>query len=217
MCARFTLKASPAEVAAQFMVDGVPELPPRYNIAPTQNIAAVRDAGAGRELAPLRWGLVPSWADDLKIGHRLLNARAETVATKPAFRAAYRKRRCLVPADGYYEWKGIGGKKQPYYFQRGDGGLFAFAGLWEHWEHEGQVVESCAIITTTANELARSIHDRMPVLLDAQGCAVWLDRAVEDPGDLLRPYPADQMRCTAVNPVVNNPRHEGPDCIEPSA
>lgn len=220
MCARYTLKTPPEAVAALFDLPSVPELTARYNVAPTQNVAAVREPHGSREFARLRWGLVPSWADDLKIGHRLLNARAETVASKPAFRAAFRKRRCLLPADGYYEWKAVGRAKQPYWFRLSDGGLFAFAGLWERWERDGQVVESCSLITTEGNELARQIHDRMPVLLDRTTWDVWLDPEVADAdalGELLRPYPAEKMRVDPVNPIVNNPRHDSPACIEPAA
>jgi putative SOS response-associated peptidase YedK len=218
MCARFTIKSSPADIAAQFELPSVPELVPRYNVAPTQTVPVVRLGDADRELVALRWGLVPSWASDIKIGTRMLNARAETVATKPAFRVGFRKRRCLLVADGYYEWATTSdGKKQPYYYQLADGGPFAFAGLWERWQREDQVVESCTIITTDANDLAREVHDRMPVILDRQSCAAWLDHEVEDPTSLLRPFPAEAMKCRPVNRFVNNSRNEGPTCIEPAA
>ncbi len=220
MCARYTLKSKPDVVAAMFGLDIVPDLQPRYNVAPTQAVTAVREAGGKLACVPLRWGLVPSWAGDLKIGHSLLNARAETVASKPAFRAAFRRRRCLIVADGYFEWKAVGKKKQPYYFRLRDETPFAFAGLWEHWERDGQVVESCTIITTEANDLARPYHDRMPVILPADARALWLDTDIEEPRalqDLLRPYPAEEMRFDPVNPVVNSARNEGPECIRPVA
>jgi putative SOS response-associated peptidase YedK len=219
MCNRYTLKTPPDLIAEHFDLDHLPELSPRYNIAPTQNVLAVREPQGQREAVLLRWGLVPSWADDLKIGRRLLNARAETAASKPAYRAAFRKRRCLLVADGYYEWKTVSGKKQPYYFHLRDHAVFAFAGLWEHWHHNNQDIESCALLTTEANELGRPIHDRMPVILDRQASTLWLDPDIDDPTalqELLQPYPAQKMRCEAANPVVNNPRHDAPDCLLPA-
>src|SRR5438067_1776144 len=156
MCGRFTLQ-TPIPILNQLfdLADG-PALQPRYNIAPTQTVAAVR-AGAGhqKELVLLRWGLIPSWADDPKIGNRLINARAETAAEKPSFRSAFRHRRCLVLADGFYEWQQIGGKKQPYLFRLRDGAPFAFAGLWEHWEKGGRALDSCTVLTTGANDLVK--------------------------------------------------------------
>jgi putative SOS response-associated peptidase YedK len=217
MCGRYTLISRPTSIVAQFEVDDVPEMPPRYNIAPTQPVAAIRVGQAGREFAMLRWGLIPFWAADKKIGVRLLNARAETVATTPAFRDAFRGRRCLIPADGYYEWQTLGRRKQPYYHRLRDGSLFAFAGLWDSWRQGEEKIESCSIITTEANGMLPAIHDRMPVILDRHRCALWLDRDIEDPEALkalLRPYPADAMTCSAVNPIVNNYRHDGPECIE---
>ena len=196
------------------------EGPTTPNVAPTQQVAVVRQTDAGRECVMLRWGLVPSWADDIKIGVSLLNARAETVATKPAFRTAFKKRRCLVLADGYYEWSGPKGKKQPHWYRLKDESVFAFAGLWEHWRRGEQVVDSCTLVTTEANELARQVHDRMPVILGPEVRDAWLDPEVEEPEalqELLRPYPADLMRVDLVNPIVNNSRNETPACIEPAA
>src|SRR5262249_6524476 len=158
-------------------------------------------------------GLIPSWAEDKKIGNQLINARAETVATKPAFRSAYRKRRCLVLADGFYEWQKTDGKKQPYYFQLSDGHPFGFAGLWEHWEHEGELIESCTIVTTEANDLLRSIHNRMPVILHAADYERWLDpgnQTATGLAELLRPFPAEEMQARPVSLHVNNPRNEDP-------
>jgi putative SOS response-associated peptidase YedK len=173
----------------------------------------------GRELAMLRWGLVPFWAKDLKIGYRTINARAETVASKPAFRAAFRQRRCLIPADGFYEWKTQSGGKQPYYIRLKHNHLFAFAGLWEHWKSEtGEIMESCTIIVTNANELVRSIHDRMPVILNPNDYETWLlpsKNSTDYLTALLKPYPAEQMTAYSVNVSVNNPKHEDPSCIEP--
>jgi putative SOS response-associated peptidase YedK len=165
----------------------------------------------------MRWGLIPSWADDPKIGYKLINARAETVAGKPAFRNAFRQRHCLIPADGFYEWHAAGTKaKQPWHIRRKDGRPFAFAGLWEHWNApESPPVESCTIITTDANEVVRPIHDRMPVILDPADYAAWLDP--RDPTiaqELLRPCPAEVMTAFPVSSMVNNPKNEDPRCLE---
>jgi putative SOS response-associated peptidase YedK len=219
MCARFTLTAPARDLADLFSLPEVPALESRYNIAPTQAVAAVRrPAGSdGPELVRLRWGLVPSWAADLGIGNRLLNARAETVADKPAFRAAFARRRCLIPADGFYEWRGVAGKKLPVCFRLRDGRPFAFAGLWERWlGGDGRPVETCAILTTQANDLVAPVHERMPVILSLRQFADWLDPRRTDPSGLrpwLRPFPADQMSATAVSTHVNNPRNEGPRCL----
>ncbi len=211
MCGRFTLRTPASEVAKEFGLLSVPELFPRYNIAPTQNVAAVRLGEGGQgELSMFRWGLVPSWADDAAISKGLINARAETVATKPAFRRAFAKRRCLIPCDGFYEWAKDGSAKQPYHFTL-DRGLFALAGLWERWGD----VESCTIITTTANEVTSRFHDRMPVILPRGGYAAWLDPQFENLDhlqSLLRPCPADGMTATPVSRVVNNPRNDVPEC-----
>lgn len=182
MCGRFTLRVPAAELVEIFRLLRRPDVQPRYNIAPTQPVAVVRRIDRGRELSMLRWGLVPSWAKDPKIGARMINARAETVATKPAFRTALRRRRCLVPADGFYEWaKSAGGTKQPHYITRRDGRPFAFAGLWESWDGpDGSSIESCTIVTTEANDLVGRIHDRMPVILSEHcSCA---RRIVKRPG-----------------------------------
>jgi putative SOS response-associated peptidase YedK len=168
MCGRITLRATPEKIAGLFGVSKL-DYSPRFNIAPTQEVLTVRSSQQGRELVPLRWGLIPSWAKDKKIGAALINARAETVAEKPAFRSAFKHRRCLIPCDGFFEWsRREGGTKVPHYITLRDGGLFAFAGLWEEWEpaEEGKCVSSCTIITTEANELVRPLHDRMPVILE---------------------------------------------------
>jgi putative SOS response-associated peptidase YedK len=226
MCGRFTLRTPLKEVAGAFDLepqafrrdDGGHE---RYNIAPSQEIAAVRrhEAG-GREAAWLRWGLVPSWADDAAIGNRMINARSETAATKPAFREAFRRRRCLVAADGFYEWKRGAKPKQPYYIRLVEDGPFAFAGLWERWHRGEAVIESCTILTSDANELVASLHDRMPVILDPDDYDAWLDPDVKDTARLtalLAPFPAGRMTAYAVSTAVNSPRHEGPELIAPAA
>jgi putative SOS response-associated peptidase YedK len=216
MCGRFSLFTPTPVLAEAFDLAGLPELAPRYNIAPTQPVAAVRAGAAGRELVRLRWGLVPPWSRDLK--QAPINARAETAADKPMFRAALRKRRCLVPASGFYEWLALAGgrRKQPYCFRPGDERPWAFAGLWERWLGPDGPVESCAILTTEANELVRPVHDRMPVIMPRQHWAAWLDPALQEAGELvplLRPYPADAMRTYPVGALVSNPRNDGPDCL----
>jgi putative SOS response-associated peptidase YedK len=197
----------------QFQIDlgADQKLPLRFNIAPTQDIPVVRYTDAGRELTLMRWGLIPSWSKGPTSGSLLINARSETAAEKPAFRSAFKTRRCLIPADGFYEWKKTGGKKQPYHFRLANGQPFAFAGLWEKW----QAIESCTILTTEANELAAQMHDRMPVILSPNDYAEWLDPQAKDSGMLLTPFPASEMSAIPVNPIVNNARNEGPECIEP--
>jgi putative SOS response-associated peptidase YedK len=195
---------------------------PRYNIAPSQEVAAVRhdEAGNERQAAWLQWGLVPPWALDPAVGYRMINARGETVATKPAFREAFRRRRCLLVADGFYEWQRGTKPKQPYYIRLNKDRPFAFAGLWQRWHKGERVIESCTIITTEANELVAALHDRMPVILKEQDYDAWLDPHVDDAGrlkSLLSPYPAGQMTAYPVSTAVNSPRHDGPDCIEPAA
>ena len=221
MCGRFTLFDSAASLAEAFGLADVPSLPPRYNIAPSQTVAAVRipSEGVGRELALLRWGLIPSWAKDPSIGSRMINARSESAAEKPAFRAAIRRRRCLVPADGFYEWKRADGRKQPYYVRMRDRKTFAFGGIWESWEGpEGEAVESCALLTTGSNELIEAIHDRMPVIISPADYERWLSPEEKDPSALVpfyRPYPSDAMSAYPVGTAVNNPKTDTPALIEP--
>ena len=221
MCGRFTLRSPAESLALHFSCDIEGELAPRYNIAPTQMVSAVRRQAedVNARFATLRWGLVPSWAKDLSIGSRMINARAETVAEKPAFRAAFRRRRCLIPADGYFEWLKRGRTKQPYYFRMRDESPLAFAGLWETWQGgaDQAAIESCTIITTEANELARPIHDRMPVILEPDHYELWLDPQERDP-DVLRPllrtFQSDAMVVDPVSTRVNSPRIDDPKCIQ---
>ena len=224
MCGRFTLRTPIKAVARAFdLAPNVLERDgnwrPRFNVAPSQEIAAIRrDAkGSARQVAWLQWGLIPSWADVPTTGYRMINARAETVATRRAFRDAFRRRRCLVPADGFYEWKHGAKPKQPYYIRLEDDRPFAFAGLWECW-HRGNVeIQSCTIITTEANELVAELHDRMPLILDPHDYDAWLDPGAEDARrlePLLAPYPAERMTAYPVSMAVNSPRHDGPACIE---
>jgi putative SOS response-associated peptidase YedK len=220
MCGRFTLKSGSQKLAEAFPLFEAPELEPRYNIAPTQQVAAARilPDGPKQEIVLLHWGLIPSWADDPSIGNRLINARAETVAEKPSFRSAFRKRRCLVLADGFFEWQKVDGKKQPYYFQLKDNCPFAFAGLWEHWERVGKKIESGTILTTAANDLLRNVHDRMPVILHPADYERWLDpdnQTGKNLDKLLCPFPAEEMQSFPVSTHVNNPRNDDPRCVEP--
>jgi putative SOS response-associated peptidase YedK len=196
------------------------EMTPRYNIAPSQPIAVIPNNGQNR-IEFFRWGLIPSWAKDPKIGNRMINARAETLAEKPSFRVAYRRRRCLVLADGFYEWRKEAGRKTktPMYIRLESGQPFAFAGLWEAWRSpDDQTVLSCTIITTTPNTLVEKIHNRMPVVLAPAAYDLWLDPGEQSPDRLnewLRPYPASQMSAYPVSTQVNNPSNDVPDCIVP--
>jgi putative SOS response-associated peptidase YedK len=221
MCARFTLTALPAVVADLFGVELPADLAPRYNVAPTQEVLAVRmDAGGRREAALLRWGLIPGWADDPAIAQKLINARAETVFATPSFRDAAKKRRCLVPADGFFEWRPEGGVKQPYWIHRPGSEPFAFAGLWERWrDAAGGERQTCAIVTTDANERLRPLHGRTPVVLTAGDFAAWLDpeASPKELGELLRPAPEGLLGYFQVTRQVGNPRFESPACVAPLA
>lgn len=218
MCGRFTLVADGETVAGHYGLSQLALLAPRYNIAPTQPVAAVRQSANGqREFTHFRWGLIPSWSKDPS-GSSLINARAETAAEKPSFRAAFRYRRCLIPASGFYEWQKTGGRKQPMYAHALDGGLLTFAGLWETWQSaDGSAIETCTILTTEPNELMAPIHNRMPVILDPADYSMWLDP--QTPRDqlqhLLRPYPAELMAVYPVSAAVNSPANDSPACIEP--
>ncbi|XGW00564.1 MAG: SOS response-associated peptidase [Leptolyngbya sp. BL-A-14] len=231
MCGRFSLTVPAATLAESFQLDALPEWMPRYNIAPTQTVAAIAmpPARSPNVRSPnihlphvrlLRWGLVPSWAKDLTIGAKLINARAETVAEKPSFRTAFKQRRCLILADGFYEWQRLDRKtKQPYYFQLASQQPFAFAGLWERWQGDDDVVETCTILTTEANELLQPVHDRMPVILAPESYEQWLapTTAAETLQRLLHPYDADGMKGYPVSTTVNSPVHDSPECVAPQS
>jgi putative SOS response-associated peptidase YedK len=217
MCGRFAQRTHPKRLAEEFKVGAVPEVEARYNIAPTQNILGVREVTEGREMTFFKWGLIPSWAKDASMGARLINARSETIGEKPAFREAFKKRRCIIPADGFYEWQRTGEKKQPFFFRLSDESSFGFAGLWEKWQDgEGKAIESCTIITTEANDVLRPVHDRMPVILHPEEYALWLGDDERQQGllaELLRPYPAEAMVVYPVSPLVNSPRNKGAELI----
>jgi len=215
------LTATPEQLAELLGLANVPDFPPRFNVAPTQQVAAVRvlTQGGDRQLELLRWGLVPFWAKDIKIGSRMINARSETVASKPAFRAAFKRRRCLVLADGFYEWRRTPDGKQPYYITLEHGGPFAIAGLWERWDKgEEGPVETCTLLTTTPNPLVEQVHNRMPVILEPDDYDLWLDPELQDRArlePLLRAFPAEQMMAVPVSTLVNSPRNDRPDCQLP--
>jgi putative SOS response-associated peptidase YedK len=214
MCGRFVRSKAPEAYGQLFGVTDVPSLPPSYNVAPTQSVLVVRIQDDHKACAVLRWGLIPLWAKDKKTS--FINARADSVTDKPAFRAAVKRRRCLVLADGYYEWLTEGKKKTPFYFHMKDDTPLAFAGIWDTWKGEEHPIESCAIITTDGNELSRPIHDRMPVILRGKGADAWLDPGIEDPAalvELLRPYPAHDMVRDEVGPLVNSVKNNVPACI----
>jgi putative SOS response-associated peptidase YedK len=220
MCGRFTLRTPTKAIVDAFELAAIADLPLRYNIAPTTQVAVVKlDTDSGqRKLDLMRWGLVPSWADDPKIGYRLINARAESVAVKPSFRSAFQKGRCLIVADGFYEWKKTDAKtKQPFYIRLKDDGPFAFAGLSEHSHRGVQIIDSCCIVTTKPNELMEGIHDRMPVILRPEDYDLWLEPQFHGQGkllEMLQPYGADEMEAIPIGTYVNNPRNQGAVCIE---
>jgi len=223
MCGRFSLTSPLSELRALFGFEARPNLRPRANIAPTQEVLALRAGdGGGPEAFFPRWGLVPAWAGDPAVGARMINARAETLAEKPAFREAFRRRRCLVPADGFYEWRAAaGGRRQPWRIARPDGDPFAFAGLWEAWRDpaRSELLLTCSIVTTEANAALHDLHPRMPVILDPADHARWLDPAAEEVAlrALLRPAPEALLESYPVSPAVNDVRNDSPDLLHPAA
>jgi putative SOS response-associated peptidase YedK len=217
MCGRYELHAHPAAIALAFGLEHPPHLHARYNVAPMQDVPVVRLNAAGqRELVQVRWGMVPRWAKDPSIGHRMINARGETVATKPAFRNAFRRHRCLVPANGFYEWtQGADGRKQPLWIGMRDAGVFGFAGLCERWlGPDGQPLDTCTILTTQANAMIAKLHDRMPVIVGPEDYARWLDPDDVAPQELVKPFDPERMTYYAVSTKVNNVRHDDASCIE---
>ena len=223
MCGRFTLTANADTLQSEFNLSSLPaDLAPRYNIAPSQPVAvALRDGQGGQYLDAFRWGLIPAWAKDAAIGSRMINARAETVASKPSFKRPLQKQRCLILADGFFEWQKTPGGKLPAYFRLQDGRPFAFAGLWDSWtDPAGQVVHSCAIITTAPNSFVSPIHKRMPVILPPEDRERWLNPIKQQPQallPLLKPYPANKMLSYPVSTLVNSPANDSPACIQPLA
>lgn len=228
MCGRYTLSQSAEALAEKFQLDEVPSLESQYNVAPTRSVATIviDQHSHKRILRLLQWGLIPSWAKDPKIGSKMINARSETVSEKPSFRAAFRHRRCLVLADGFYEWqrgsptgqRRSQEKKQPYYIRMKNEQPFAFAGLWEHWQGPGgSVIDSCTHLTTEPNELVRPLHDRMPVILKPENYELWLDPGIQQPEQLqplLSPYPSEEMVAFPVSTQVNNPAANAPELVK---
>jgi putative SOS response-associated peptidase YedK len=220
MCGRFTLTVPVESLIERFQVNQVPfDYQPRYNIAPGQHITAVISHEGKNRIGQLKWGLIPSWAKDDKIGYKMINAKAETIQEKPAFRNAFKKRRCIIPADGFYEWKrNEDGSKQPMRIMLKDNSIFGMAGLYETWiASDGQKVHSCTIITTKPNGLMEQIHDRMPVILRIEDEGIWLDRGKADLEllqSLLEPYPEEEMFAYPVHPMVGNVKNDVPECIK---
>jgi putative SOS response-associated peptidase YedK len=244
MCGRFSLRTTLEEVSRNFRAaaDTIDEWVPRYNIAPTQDVLAVRVGGGaaaatddrpgsktsrggksttGRQIVLLHWGLVPSWSDGPDTGGRFINARAESANIKPTFRDAFWNRRCLVAADGFYEWRAADGVKQPYFIRRADGAPFGFAGLWERWDRSGpETIESCTILTTRPNSVVEPLHDRMPVIIPPEDYGRWLDPMAADMDELrtmFEPFPAEELTAYPVSRRVNDPRNDDPSCIDPDA
>jgi putative SOS response-associated peptidase YedK len=221
MCGRYKLSRRKQIVEEYFDASGDEDWAPRYNIAPTQPVPVVRQHPKEpiRQLSMMRWGLIPSWAKDSSVGASMINARGETAAAKPVFRDAVKSRRCLIPADGFYEWKRDGKTKQPYCFEVNEGELFAFAGLWERWKDpSGNWIKTCSILTTTPNAVTASIHDRMPVILDPDCYELWLDPGMTNAAaasDLLKPFDAQQMRCFPVSSRVNSATNDDEECSAP--
>jgi putative SOS response-associated peptidase YedK len=219
MCGRFVQYSAPEVYASQFDLDSICKAAPRYNIAPTQPVLAIRRTkDSKRELVPLRWGLVPSWSKGPDSRYSMINARTETVNSKPAYRNAFKHRRCLIPAEGFYEWKAGKGGKTPFLIRRADNEPFAMAGLWERWKgRAGEALESCTIVVTDANELVRDIHDRMPVILARNDFEGWLDPDNKDTTSLLTmlvPANPDRWTMYRVSRQVNSPRNDGPELLE---
>ena len=221
MCGRFVRKLYAETIADEFDVDEVEvELAPSYNVAPSQQVAVVM-FDEKKRLVSMKWGLIPAWSDDPSIGNRLINARAETLADKPSFREAFIRQRCLVIADGFYEWQKRGRTRQPYFIHLKAGRPFGFAGLYDLWTTpEGELIRSCTIITTEPNEVMKPLHDRMPVILAKQFEDAWLDPYNPDHASLaqmLRPYSAEEMDVYTVSPLVNSPANDSPECMAPAA
>ncbi|MGG3278971.1 SOS response-associated peptidase [Paenibacillus solani] len=220
MCGRFTLTSEVSDVIETFDVSKVDyEYQPRYNIAPSQTIAVIKEHSGRRILEGYRWGLVPFWAKDIKIGYKMINARAETIQSKPAFRHLISRNRIIIPSDGFYEWKREGkDKKQPYRFQIKSKGVYGFAGLYDEWtDPDGEKLRSCTIITTQPNDLVANVHDRMPVILDNKAIDIWLDPEVEDKEKLqklLTPFPAASMLSYPVSAAVGNVKNTGSELID---
>lgn len=221
MCGRYSLTSSIESLSNMFGTDWTSPFKPRYNIAPTQQALVVRTSPSDNKLHidHLKWGLIPSWAKDPSIGNHMINARSEKVDEKPSFKSALKHRRCIIPASGFYEWQAVGGKKHPSYFKLKDSEIMMFAGIWDHWKTpDGEVIETFSILTTSSNELIKPLHDRMPVILDPEYKDIWLDSQLSEPGQLkclLLPLKSDLMEMYPVSDLVNSPRNDTSECIQP--
>ena len=220
MCGRFVSDISPQQLQEAYGLLSLPDITARYNIAPSQQVAVIRQNDAKqRELALLKWGLIPPWAKDASIGYKMINARSETVYEKPSFRSALKSRRCIFPVSGFYEWQKIGKEKVPHYIYLIDKAIMSLAGLWESWKSpEGVLIETCTILTTAANSSIKKIHDRMPVILHQDEIDIWLNKNVDDLDglkELFHPYPSGLIQEHVVSKEVNNPKNDQPTCINP--
>jgi len=221
MCGRFTLHTPEARIRETFNLEQTQPigLTPRFNIAPSQQIPIIRNSESGPEMMLARWGLVPAWSKEPKTKYSTINARIESVAVKPTYRASFRHKRCLIPADGFYEWQVVNGHKVPHYIRMRDGDVFAFAGLWEHWEHEGETLDSCSIIVMPANEVMKPLHDRMPAIISPTHYDLWLDSRITEKQEvmqLLNSATSARLKAYPVSPWVNVPRHDDERCIQPA-
>jgi putative SOS response-associated peptidase YedK len=221
MCGRFTLHSPESRIREAFDLENTEPLGlhPRYNIAPSQDIPIIRDTDASREMVLAQWGLVPHWSKESKTKYSTINARIESVAEKPAYRTPFRQQRCLIPADGFYEWKMVNGKKIPHHIRMRDGDVFAFAGLWDRWEGEGESLESCSIIVMPSNEVMKPLHERMPVIIAPAHYDLWLDARVTGKAEImwhLHSTPSSQLMFYPISPWVNSPRHDDERCIQPA-
>ena len=221
MCGRFTLHTPASQITEAFHLPDLRdlELKPRYNIAPSQDIPIIRDTDTGREMVMARWGLIPHWSKESKTKYSTINARIESVAEKPTYRTPFKRQRCLIPADGFYEWKQVEGKKVPHHIRMKDGNVFAFAGLWDHWEGEGESIDSCTIIVMPANEVMKPIHERMPAIIAPADYDLWLDSRVTDKQEImqyLNSAPSSQLTAFPVSTRVNSPRNNDERCIQPA-
>jgi putative SOS response-associated peptidase YedK len=221
MCGRFTLHTPESLLREAFGVDSSAPLGlnPRYNIAPSQQVPIVRDTRSGREMVMARWGLIPHWSKEAKTRYSTINARIETVSEKPTYRTPFKHRRCLIPADGFYEWKVVEGRKVPHHIRMRDGSVFALAGLWDRWEREGESLESCCIIVMPANDIMKSLHERMPAIVASDDHGMWLDPRVADKDKImgcLNSSPSSRLITYPVTPRVNSPKYDDEVCMEPA-
>ena len=221
MCGRFTLHTPEPVLREVFKLEQSKPLGlrPRYNIAPSQQVPIIRDAESGREMVMTKWGLIPHWSKAAKTRYSTINARIETVAEKPTYRTPFKHRRCLIPADGFYEWKVVGGRKVPHHIRMRDGDVFALAGLWDHWEGEGESLESCSIIVMPANDVMKLLHERMPAIIAPAHYDLWLDPEVTDKSEIigyLNSTLSSQLVTRPVSSWVNSPKHDDERCLEPA-